>query len=211
MQTIDILILASIGIFFLFGFVRGFIKQLGALVGFFLSVWAAGAFYQQLVPQVKPFLKEYPLIADPLSVAVSYIGLYIAVSIAFHLLVRILDQIFRIFSFIPLFKTVNRLLGGLVGFIEGLLLLSFLVIVIGLIPLFPKTHEVFKKSTFVPWLEKVAIIIKPLIPEFKGLESLSPETLLNQKTLESIDPKILQKFIEQYKKSPSQKPPEQKK
>ncbi len=201
MQTIDTLIFIILASFFLFGFVRGFIKELGAVLGFFISVWAAGAFYQHQVPYVKPLLKEYPLAADPLSIALSYIGLYIGASIFFHIVVRLLDQIFRIFSFIPFLKTANRILGGLVGFIEGLLLLSFLVLVIIQIPVFPKTKDVFEKSVFIPWLNKVGVIIKPLIPEFKGVELFLPDKIINQETFEKVDPRVLGEFVENYYQS----------
>lgn len=204
MQTLDIIILIVLGVFFLFGFVRGFIKQLGAIAGFFVALWAAGAFYQQLLPYVKPLFKDYPAVTEPVSIAVSYIGVYIGVSILFHIFVRLLDQIFRIFSFIPLLKATNRLLGGIVGFLEGLLLASFIILILTALPVFPKTNDVFKKSFFVPWLNLVSNIYKPFIPDFKSLESLTPEKLIDKKTLDSLNPGAIEKFIKQYKKGGQQ-------
>lgn len=163
--NVDAIILIVIGIFFLMGFVRGFIKQIGAIIGFFLALWIAATFYPQFAAYLKPSFQQWQIIASQLSVFVAYILLFFGTQFAFSIMVSIADYLFRIFSFAPFMKLTNRLLGGLIGALEGLLLISAAFVILTQITLFPVLSQKLKKSVFAPLATTVSSVIMPLLPD----------------------------------------------
>lgn len=185
--NVDAIILIIIGIFFLMGFVKGFIKQIGSIIGFFLALWVAATFYPQFAAYLKPSFQQWQIIASQLSVFVAYILLFFGTQFAFGILVSIADYLFRIFSFAPFMKLTNRLLGGLIGTIEGILLVSAAFALLTQVTFFPALSEKLKKSFFAPLAGTVSGIIMPLLPDISKLSPSLPGSL----DLKSIDLKSL--------------------
>lgn len=188
--NIDAIILVIIGIFFLMGFVKGFIKQIGSIIGFFLALWVAATFYPQFAAYLKPSFQQWQIIASQLSVFVAYILLFFGTQFAFGILVSIADYLFRIFSFAPFMKFTNRLLGGLIGTTEGILLVSAAFALLTQVAFFPALSQKLKKSAFAPLASTVSSVITPLLPDLSKFTPTLPP-LPSSIDLNSIDFKSL--------------------
>ncbi|MEK7122235.1 MAG: CvpA family protein [Patescibacteria group bacterium] len=165
MTTLDIIFLVILCFFFVMGFTRGLIKQVGSLLGYFVALWAANTFHEQVSGYIKTGLEGWqPFLAGPLSVVLGYVGAYILAYFLWHLLINLIDGAFRLFSIVPLLNMTNRLGGAAVGFLEGVLLLAAGVYIFASFPLSSDITATLKRSQFVPILEGVVTVVKPLLP-----------------------------------------------
>lgn len=165
MNTIDTVILITVGIFFLMGFIRGFIREMGAFVGFFVSLWIAGQHYGLLVQQIKPSLTAWPLIADPVSTLISYFAVFIISQFVIGFFVRILDFMVRRLSPVPFLKTTNRLAGGAVGICEGVLFLGAILYVLTAVPFSQDLTKKLDDSRFSPIVLTTSKLLTPFLPK----------------------------------------------
>ena len=122
MATIDIIILIIVGLGFLFGIKKGFIKQLATLLGVIAGLLAAKILYVSLAEKISPILND----SVTLSQAIAFIAIWIAVPLAFSLIASMLTKALEIVSL----GWLNRLLGAVLGALKYLLLLSILISVI---------------------------------------------------------------------------------
>jgi len=109
----DIFLIAIVLFFILVGLHQGFIRSLGSLVGMIGGI-AAGSFGLAWFSQNVSDLSESPVWTITIFICSQLIGL------AFELL----DRIFKILSIIPFLKSINKLLGGILGLIEAVIILS---------------------------------------------------------------------------------------
>ena len=122
MATIDIIILIIVGLGFLFGIKKGFIKQLATLLGVIAGLLAAKILYVSLAEKISPILND----SVTLSQTIAFIAIWIAVPLAFSLIASMLTKALEIVSL----GWLNRLLGAVLGALKYLLLLSILISVI---------------------------------------------------------------------------------
>ncbi|MDP2630933.1 MAG: CvpA family protein [Candidatus Uhrbacteria bacterium] len=217
-QTIDIIILVILCTFFVMGFTRGLIKQVGSLAGYFVALWAASHYYMPVADYIKKGLSGWqPLLAGPLSIVVGFLGAYIIAAFLWHILIKLVDGVFRLFSIVPFLNMTNRLGGAAIGLIEGVLLLSALAFVVLNFPLSQEFTDKVRKSTFVPVLEQVSGLIKPLLPSvvqsgqgllnsIPGLPGQIPS--LPTIDVNKVDPAAIRQYMKQLNISEEDLPPE---
>lgn len=165
MTTLDIIFLVVLCFFFVMGFTRGLIKQVGSLLGYFVALWAANTFHGPVAEYIKTGLTGWqPFLAGPLSVVFGYVGAYIVAYFLWHILINLIDGAFRLFSIVPLLNMTNRVGGAAIGFAEGVLLLAAGVYIFSSFPLSSDITATLKRSQLVPILEGVVTIVKPLLP-----------------------------------------------
>ncbi len=187
MTTLDIIIIVILCVFFVIGFTRGLIKQFGSLVGYFVALWIAGHYYAPVADYIKKGLSGWqPFIASPLSVILGFIGAYIIAYFLFHLLINLVDAMFRFLSIVPFLNMTNRLGGGAIGLTEGLLLLSAVAYVLLNFPLSQEFADKLRNAKLIPVLEQVALVVKPFLPTAytQGASLLQ----FNPTQLQAIDP-----------------------
>ncbi|RNA70276.1 CvpA family protein [Alteribacter keqinensis] len=122
---------------FLVGFRRGLILQLVHLVGFVVAFIVAYLYYQELASYIRLWI-PFPtlgsesgssLLVNAFSIEeVYYNG--IAFAILFFvtkILMQILGSMFDFLAHLPILHTINGWLGGILGFLEGLLIAVILV------------------------------------------------------------------------------------
>jgi len=217
-QTIDIIILVILCTFFVIGFTRGLIKQVGSLVGYFVALWAASHYYGVVADYIKKGLSGWqPFLAGPLSVLVGFIGAYIIAAFLWHLLINLIDGLFRIFSIVPFLNMTNRLGGAAIGLVEGILLLSALAYVVLNFPLSQEYTDMLRKSATVPILEQVSGIVKPLLPSLaagsqgvlNSIPGLPGQSLSSpQIDINKVDPAAIRAYMKQLNISEKDLPPE---
>ncbi|GAF23783.1 MULTISPECIES: CvpA family protein [Shouchella] len=142
MLSLIILVLLLFGFFI--GRRRGFILQLIHLVSFFVAIFIAWRYYEPLANTIRLYI-PYPDFSgdgaigmiiqsfDAESVyysAIAFAILFFVTKIILHIIGSMLDFV----SHLPILKTVNSLLGGILGFLEIYLLLFVLLFVATVIP-----------------------------------------------------------------------------
>ena len=129
MQSLNILDLILVLLFLLFiinGYKDGFIDQISVILGIVISFYFAIRFY----PEMEVLLVPYFDIPKRLLEFMSFALIFIILNILIHLLAdglkSILDLLFL--------KSIDQLMGALLGLIKGFLILYLLVLFINQIP-----------------------------------------------------------------------------
>lgn len=119
MATLDIIILAIIGIGFLSGLINGALKQLAGLLGLVVGLLAARALYASVAEEV------FSRVTDNLTVAqaLSFVAIWMVVPLLFLLVATVLTKMLEAMSL----GWVNRLLGAAAGALLHALMVSLLV------------------------------------------------------------------------------------
>lgn len=122
MPIIDIVLLCLVGAFVFFGLFFGFIHTLGSFIG---SIAGIGISLYALGPLVEKF--GFLFGSEGLAEVVIFIIAYLLVSRLVGVVFWVLDRFFDLFTWIPFTSFLNRLLGGILGFLEGLVIIGVVV------------------------------------------------------------------------------------
>ncbi len=162
MGFIDIVLLVIVGAFVLFGLFFGLIHTLGSLIGAVIGIAIASRF-------VAPAAETFSFLVGDGSGGkiIVFIILFLLVSRLVGLVFWILEKVFGFVSIVPFAKSINRLLGGIFGFIEG-------VIVVGVILFY--AMQVLPEDTLLTLLEGSAVA-NYLVAAVSALQVLFPESL----------------------------------
>ena len=160
MGTFDIVLVV---IFFGFvgaGFYFGLIHTLGAIIGAVVGVVAASNLYQDISPFIQFFM-----VKESVANVLAFIITFIVISRLIGYMVHMLDKGFKIIRFIPFATSVNRLAGGLLGFLEGALVIGTILFVASQFEISPAVNQAIEDSAFAGLLMTIASILTPLIPQ----------------------------------------------
>jgi len=170
LPIIDIVFLLFLAGFVFYGLFFGLIKTAGSLVGVVAGAFVASRLYLSLFELVASLSLGY----ENLGKILSFIICFTIVNRLVGLVFAILDRTFGLISIIPFLKTINRLAGAVLGFVEGGLIIGLFLYVIA-----RYTHEasvlgqLLAKSQFAPFFVKFATVLTPLLPDlFKQLKSI---------------------------------------
>lgn len=117
---IDIIALILLLLFTLSGFASGFVRAFGNLVGFVLGFIVASWFLTMVADQVS-------FTTRPILTLIIFLLIAAIVSFIIGWVIDLIEQLRKIISIIPFLKTINRLLGAVFGFAEGLLTLAAII------------------------------------------------------------------------------------
>ena len=124
MFLVDVILVAIISLFVLFGFMFGLVHTLGSLIGSILGTVIASRLIEPAFERFGAFLG-----GGAVAKIVLFIVIFLLISRVIGLLFWIVEKILGIFAMVPFAKTFNRLLGAAFGFAEG-------VIVVGVVLFF---------------------------------------------------------------------------
>ena len=161
LTILDLILLLILFLFVAFGFALGLVQTVGALVGVVVGAWAAGIFYEPFGAWLEPILLGHGAIAR----IIAFVVIFVLINRLIGLIFYIINKIFNIISIIPFTKSVNRLLGALLGFIEGTLVLGLIIYFISRFEISEWFTGVLIGSKVAMWLAWVASILAPLLPE----------------------------------------------
>ncbi|WP_144498685.1 CvpA family protein [Bacillus pumilus] len=139
---IDIIILFLLLMGTLVGLKRGFILQFIKLISFVVSILVASMFYQSLAPQLTwipaPNFSggqaQLAFFSGNLETAYYNTIAFIILFILTKILLAIIGGFLTTIASIPVIKQVNKLLGGVLGFLETYLFVFILLFVAALLP-----------------------------------------------------------------------------
>ncbi|WP_226569002.1 CvpA family protein [Bacillus stratosphericus] len=139
---IDIIILFLLLMGTLVGLKRGFILQTIKLISFVVSILVASMFYQSLAPQLTwipaPDFSggqaQLAFFSGNLETAYYNTIAFIILFILTKILLAIIGGLLTTIASIPVIKQLNKLLGGVLGFLETYLFVFILLFVAALLP-----------------------------------------------------------------------------
>lgn len=158
-----VLLLVLLG-FVWFGFWAGFFKTLGSLIGVFAGTFFAGMWYDEAAALVKPFVGGNESTAQ----IVGFILVFVLASQLVGVAFAIVNKVFKILTIIPGLKLLNRLAGGILGFVEGSLVLGIILQFAGRLPLSAEWSDRLAHSGIVKYFISLSGWLVPLFP--KALE-----------------------------------------
>lgn len=158
MNIWDIALLIVLALFIYKGARSGFVRIIGGFAGIIIGAWAAGQFYDTVAQK----LIEYFDFQIMTAIVIAFIAVFVVVNIVVGVMVNIVTKIFR---FIPFATLTNRIIGALLGFLEGLLLLGLVIWVINLFPFNTKFTTGLKESRVAKYFEYSTKLVQPLLPK----------------------------------------------
>lgn len=159
MSLVDIILLVFVAAFIIHGFWFGFIRTLGNSVGLIVGAIVASQYVGTAVDYLGFLFNN--------NVTVASIVLFLLILIITQRLVGfifwIIDKLFGFLSWLPFVGFVNRLLGGLLGTVEGFVIVGAVIYFIGLV--FPSwSASWFAGSWIVGYINGVTTTIHSMIP-----------------------------------------------
>lgn len=159
MMLFDLILVLILGGFILFGLWFGLIHTLGSLIGVIAGSWIASHAY---LPVADKFSWLWG--TGNFTKLIIFIIIFIIINRLVGLGFYLIEKIFNIISIIPFLKSVNRLAGGLLGLIEGVLVLGTILFVASKYDL-GVLSEQMAQSEVVSYFLLATSILLPLFPE----------------------------------------------
>lgn len=161
MILLDIILIVLLGGFILYGLFFGLIHALGGLVGVFAGVIIATRFFETLGEFAAPLFWGN----ETLSKVICFIVLFILINRGVGLIFYIIGRVFDFLKIIPFLKSINSLLGAVIGFIEGAFFLGGILYIAARFPFWEWLSNSMVDSVVAKYLLMVFKLITPLIPK----------------------------------------------
>jgi uncharacterized membrane protein required for colicin V production len=169
MSWFDIVIIVILAGFLWYGFFFGLIRLIGDLLGLVAGAFVASHTYILVYNFLDRFLPGSPEIGK----VVVFVLIFGLASRIVSWLFMLLEQGFNLISIIPFLKSVNRLLGLILGLFEGVLILGIVIYLLEkYLPVSASLATWLSHSTIAPWLITVSKILAPILPQvFNRIQS----------------------------------------
>lgn len=119
MGFIDIVLMVIVGAFVFFGFFFGLVHTLGSLLGTIIGIIFASRL-------VDPTFQTFGFLfgGGTISRIIIFIIIFFLVTRVIGVVFWFIGKIFNVLAWIPFARSFNRLLGGLFGFVEGIIVVG---------------------------------------------------------------------------------------
>lgn len=161
MTFFDLILVLLVFAFVLAGLWFGFIHTLGALIGTIFGVLVAGKYYDSWATATQGIFFGNLNLAR----VVMFFVLMILVNRLIGIIFWIVDRLFKIVSVIPFLKTFNRLFGGALGFLEGVVVVGGSLYIAARYPIGESFANILGHSSVGLWLIKAFGLFAPLLPD----------------------------------------------
>lgn len=169
MTFFDLILVLIVFFFVLGGLWFGFIHTLGALIGTIFGVLVAGKYYDAWAHATQGIFFGNLNLAR----VVMFFLIMILVNRLIGLVFWIIDRLFKIVSVIPFLKTFNRLFGGALGFLEGVIVVGGSLYIAARYPIGESFANILGGSGVALWLIKGFGLFAPLLPDIiRNLKSV---------------------------------------
>lgn len=165
---LDLILLIITFLFVSFGFFAGFISVVGSLIGLVIGTWVAGRYYEGIGSWLSRFFLDQTSLAN----IVAFIFIFTVVNRLVGLIFWTINKVFKIFSIIPFTKTINRILGAVLGLVEAILFLGVILYFISKFNFSDWMTMQLATSQVATWLIFASNILTPLLPDV--VRQLSP-------------------------------------
>lgn len=160
MSHLDIILLIVLGGFTLFGLWFGFIHTIGSLVGAVVGAFVASHYYGP----ISNWIWHITGGNENLVKVIIFILIFAIANRLVGFIFWIFEKIFNALKIIPFLSGINRLLGGVLGLIEGTLVVGLILFFISKFPFSDWLTVSMLKSGVAAYLIKISSILWPLLP-----------------------------------------------
>lgn len=161
MSIFDLSLLVIIAGFALAGLWFGLIHTVGSLAGTVAGAYLASRYYEPMASWLIKTTGWGENTTKVIMFILAFIIINRLVGFAFFLLDKVLSLITRL----PFINSLNRLLGFLLGLVEGVFTIGLVVYFIERFPLSDKIMGLLAVSKIAPYTSKIANIFIPLLPD----------------------------------------------
>ncbi len=161
MSLFDIILLLIIAGFALFGLWFGLVRTVGSLIGTAVGVYVASRYYEQLANWIINLTGWNQNYVKVIIFIVSFLLITRIVGLIFWLIEKVLS----IFTRLPFLHSIDRILGFVLGALEGALMVGVSLFFIARFPIGLPFMEGLAQSQVAPPLVRLASILIPLFPE----------------------------------------------
>lgn len=161
LTILDLILILILFLFIAFGFALGLVQTIGALIGVAVGAWLAGQWYQPLGDWLTPILLDHAITAQ----IIAFILVFTLANRLIGLLFWFINKIFNLISIIPFTKSLNRILGAILGLLEGTLVLGLILFFVSKVLTSDWFIEVLASSKVAGWLMTMSSVLVPLLPE----------------------------------------------
>ncbi len=159
MTIFDLVLLLILFGFIWFDFWLGLIYAVGSLVGVVAASVLASRWYEFVATKLSFIFGTHADLGKIICFVVLYIVIWRLVVFIFSLI----NKTFNILTFIPFLKSINRLAGAALGFLEGALILGLVLFFLSNFPI-GWLVDLINQSAVAQFLIKIAKILWPLLP-----------------------------------------------
>lgn len=169
MTLFDVILIVLLCGFIFYGLFFGLVQTLGGLIGVFFGAIIASRFFVPVAEFAVPIFGGNLM----LSKFVCFLVIFIIVNRGVGLIFYIVDRIFDFVKIVPFVKSINRILGAILGFFEGAFLLGGILYIAARFPFWEVLNNAMVNSSVTKYLVAMFKLISFLIPEaIRQLESL---------------------------------------
>lgn len=161
MSYLDIILLALIAGFGLFGLWFGLVHSIFSLIGTLIGLFIASRFYEQMGNWLMGITGWSGNFSKVLMFIIAFILIAKLVSVGFWLVEKILGLVTNL----PVISGLNHLLGGLFGLIEGVIIIGVCFYFIARFPVSQNFMNQVANSQVIPYTTQSVKILLPLIPD----------------------------------------------
>lgn len=160
MNILDITLLIFAGAFALFGFWFGTIHAIGSLVGMVLATFVASRIQAPITAWISSITGQEFTVK-----LVVFFLIYFIISKLVGFLFSLIEKPLKIVTHLPFIHSIDRLIGMLIGSIEGVLIIGVTLYILTRAEVPPAVAMQMSESSLLPWFLGVSFILLPLIPE----------------------------------------------
>lgn len=146
MLLFNIILVLALLAFIGSGLKDGFIYALGRIVGSVVGFLVARAFYVQLAVVFSPFMPT------GWAKVIAFLLIFMLVTRVMGWIFKALDKTFNFIAIIPFMKSINHALGGILGFLEGMIIIGGLIWVVKTFNLIPSAMVYINGSAVAGWI-----------------------------------------------------------
>jgi len=162
MTILDIILIILLFGFAWFGFWFGLIHAIGGLVGTVIGAWLAGHFYAVLAAPLEQLFNYQ----GPWLRLASFLAIFIAANRLIGFGFYLFDKSFAFLIRLPFLQTIDRLAGGVLGIVEGALVIGLtLYLATNYLNLPEIIANAIAASRVALGLQSFALILVPLLPD----------------------------------------------
>lgn len=162
MNYADIVLIVIVGGFTLYGLFQGLFRSLGTLVGTIIA-----AIFTGQVIEILSHTFGFLFGGGSTGRVIIYIIVFLLISRLVGLAFWIVGKIFGIVSWLPFVKSIDHLLGGLFGFVEGVIIVGFaLLYASNVLPPIIMQQAHLETSSFAKYILDTMNALQAFLPEY---------------------------------------------
>ena len=161
MIIFDYVLLAVLAYFALWGLKKGLIRAVGSIVGLILATVLASRYFEQAAALLMAFIGANINLARILA----FVVLLIVINRLILWVFIIVEKAYIGLAVLPGMKMGNRLLGAVLGLIEGAIVLGLVIYFASRFPFGSLVESFLAESKVAPIVLSISGIVQPLLPD----------------------------------------------